>query len=143
VISSIGLSLLFSANAAFFSHLGVVLSIIMSMLLAMLAILSGYDFSRFEDDQQRNGAEITVKQTINAILFCSIIGIALLLIGFIVIATSGKSVDWIPFNINACKIIVSAFSYYLFIVVLLNLLLIIKNMSKIIEAKMIIERKQK
>ena len=106
-------------------------------------MLSGYDFSKFEDDEQRNTAETTVKQTINAILFCCIIGIVLLLIGFIVIATSGKSVEWIPLDINICKIVVSAFSHYLFIVVLLNLLLIIKNMSKIIEAKMLIERNRK
>lgn len=143
VFLSVGISLLFSANAAFFSHLGVVLSIILSMLLALLAMLSGYDFSKFEDDEQRNTAETTVKQTINAILFCCIIGIVLLLIGFIVIATSGKSVEWILLDINICKIVVSAFSYYLFIVVLLNLLLIIKNMSKIIEAKMLIERNRK
>lgn len=139
----VGISLLFSANTAFFSHLGVVLSIILSMLLALLAILTGYDFSKFEDVEQRNTAEITVKQTINAILFCCIIGIMLLLIGFIVIAASGKSFDWIPFNINICKILISAFTYYLFIVVLLNLLLVIKNISKIIEAKMLIERNRK
>ncbi len=139
----VGISLLFSANVAFFSHLGVVLSIILSVLLALLAILTGYDFSKFEDDEQRNTAEITVKQTINAILFCCIIGIVLLLIGFIVIATSGKSFEWIPFDINICKIVASAFTYYLFIIELLNLLLIIKNMSKIIEAKMLIERNGK
>lgn len=139
----VGISLLFSANTAFFSHLGVVLSIILSMLLALLAILTGYDFSKFEDVEQRNTAEITVKQTINAILFSCIIGIVLLLIGFIVIAASGKSFDWIPFNINICKILISAFTYYLFIVVLLNLLLVIKNISKIIEAKMLIERNKK
>lgn len=139
----VGISLLFSANTAFFSHLGVVLSIILSMLLALLAILTSYDFSKFEDVEQRNTAEITVKQTINAILFCCIIGIMLLLIGFIVIAASGKSFDWIPFNINICKILISAFTYYLFIVVLLNLLLVIKNISKIIEAKMLIERNRK
>lgn len=139
----VGISLLFSANTAFFSHLGVVLSIILSMLLALLAILTGYDFSIFKDNEQRNTAETTVKQTINAILFCCIIGIVLLLIGFIVIATSGKDFEWIPFDINVCKIVISAFTYYLFIVVLLNLLLIIKNMSKIIEAKMLIERNGK
>lgn len=141
IVLSVGLSLLFSANSAFFSHLGVVLSIILSMLLALLAMLSGYDFSIFEDEEQRTNAETTVKQTINAILFCCIVGIVLLLIGFVVIAASGKNVEWIPLNV--CKIVVSAFSYYQFIIILLNLLLIIKNMSKIIEAKMLIERNKK
>lgn len=141
IVLSVGLSFLFSANTAFFSHLGVVLSIILSMLLALLAMLSGYDFSIFEDEEQRTNAETTVKQTINAILFCCIVGIVLLLIGFVVIAASGKNVEWIPLNV--CKIVVSTFSYYLFIIILLNLLLIIKNMSKIIEAKMLIERNKK
>lgn len=140
---SMGLSLLFSANVAFFSHLGVVLSIILSMLLALLSILSGYDFSKFENEEQKSNAKTAIKQTINAILFCCMIGILLLLLGFIVIATSGTNNEWIPFNINVCKIVVSAFSYYLFIVVLLNLLLIIKNMSRIIEANMSIERNGK
>jgi len=140
---SVGLSLLFSANVAFFTHLGVVLSIILSMLLALLTMLSGYDFSKFEDEEQRSNAEKTVKQTINAILFSCIIGIVLLLIGFIVIAANGKSVEWIPLNIEICKNVVSAFSYYLFILELLNLLLIIKSMSKIIEAKLEIEGNRK
>lgn len=137
---SIGLSLLFTANTAFFSHLGVVLSIILSMLFALLAILTGYDFSIFKNKEQRNKVEKAVRQTINAILFCCIIGILLLLVGFIVIAANGKSMEWITININVCKIVVSAISYYLFIVILLNILLVIKNMSKIIEAKMIVER---
>lgn len=140
---SVGLSLLFPANADFFSHLGVVLSIILSMMFALIAILCDYDFSKFKDDNQRSNAETSVKQTINAILFCCIIGIALLLEGFIVISMSGKAIDWIPFNLSVCKTIVSAFSYYLLVVVLLNLLLIIKNVTRIIEASMMIERNNK
>ena len=143
LLLSIGLSLLFTVNYDFFSHLGVVLSIILSMMLAILAILCDYDFSKFEDEDQRSKAELSVKQTINAILFCCIIGIALLMEGFIIIAMSGKTFNWLPFNFSICKIIVSVFSYYMLIVVLLNLLLIIKNISKIIEAKMEIERNNK
>lgn len=140
---SVGLSLLFTVNSDFFSHLGVVLSIILSMMLALLAILCDYDFSKFKDDTQRHNAETSVKQTINAILFCCIIGIALLLEGFVVIAMSGKVLNWFTFDLTICKIIVSAASYYLLIIVLLNLLLIIKNISKIIEARMMIERDAK
>lgn len=143
LLLSIGLSLLFTVNSNFFSHLGVVLSIILSMMLALLAILCDYDFSKFKDDTQRRNAETSVKQTINAILFCCIVGIALLLEGFIVIAMSGKTFNWIPFDFSICKTIISVFSYYLLIVVLMNLLLIIKNISKIIEARMMIERNNK
>lgn len=143
LLLSVGLTLLFTVNSSFFSHLGVVLSIILSMMLALLAILCDYDFSKFMDDNQRNNAETSVKQTINAIMFCCIIGIILLLEGFIVIAMSGKTYDWFPFDLTICKIIVSACSYYLLIIVFLNLLLIIKNISKIIEARMMIERDKK
>lgn len=140
IFLSVGLSFLFSVGVDYFSHLGVVISIILSMLLAILAILCGFDFGKIKNEDQKNNAETTVRQTINAILFCCIIGIALLLLGFIVIAASGTNLEWIPINIDLFKNIVSVISNYLFIVMLLNLLLIVKNMCKIIEAKMIIER---
>ena len=143
LVLGVGLSLLFPTNAAFFSHLGVVLSIILSMLLALLAILSSVDFSKIKEKDVGEKAQTAVKQTINAIIFCCVIGIALLLLGFVVIAVSGNPIDWLPFDISLCKTIGSVFTYYLFIVVLLNLLLIIKNMYKIIELNMSIMGKNK
>ena len=53
LLLSIGLSLLVTVNTAFFSHLGVVLSIILSMLLALMSILTNYDYSIIENQKQK------------------------------------------------------------------------------------------
>lgn len=142
IFFSVGLSLLFTVNQEFFSYLGVVLSVILAMLFALLAILSGLDFSKFTNKDYREKAELAVKQTINAVLFCCIIGIILLLIGFTAIVAKTPPIELPACVLVACKTLISIFSYYLFVVELLNLLLIIKNMSRIIEANMTVKEKK-
>lgn len=131
---SVGLTLLFDVNTNFFTHLGVVLSIILSILMAVLAMLCDFDYSKFKDENQKSKCKISVKQTINAILFCCIIGISLLLLGFVVIAASENNINWITIDMTVCKKVLSVVTYYLLIVVLLNLLLVMKNISNIINA---------
>ena len=143
IFLSAGLSLLFTANAEFFSYLGTVLSIIIAILFSVLAILTSVDFPKFKNEEHRKRAELSVKQTINAILFCCIIGIFLLLIGFTAIVADTQTIEWDPCLVYACKTLISVISYYLFIVELLNLLLVIKNMSKIIEANMLAKGNEK
>ncbi len=143
LLLSVGLSLIVTVNINFFSHMGVVLSVVLSMLLALMSILTNYDYSMFENESQHKRAKMAVKQTINAILFCCFIGIIMLLLGFAVLAVDGKDLSWIPFDVNLCKILFSTFTYYCLCVILLTLLLIIKNISKIIEVNMTIERKKK
>ena len=143
LLLSIGLSLLVTVNTAFFSHLGVVLSIILSMLLALMSILTNYDYSIIENQKQKEKLKVVVKQTTNAIIFSCIIGILMLLIGFVVIAVSDKNISWIPIDLNLCKILLSVFTYYGLCVILLTLLLIIKNLTKIIAFNLAIERKEK
>lgn len=143
LLFSIGLSLIVTVNISFFSHMGVVLSIVLSMLMALMSILTNYDYSVFENENQHAKAKLAVTQTINAILFCCFIGITMLLLGFAVIAVGDKDISWIPFDLKLCKILFSVFTYYFLCVILLTLLLIIKNISKIIEVNMTIERKKK
>ena len=143
LLLSVGLSLVVTVNVAFFSHMGVVLSVILSMLLALMSILTNYDYSIIENKDQHERAKLAVTQTINAILFCCFIGMTILLLGFVVISVDGKSLAWIPFDLKICKIIFSVFTYYCLCVILFTLLLIIKNISKIIEVNMTIERKKK
>lgn len=143
LILSIGLSLIVTVNVNFFAHMGVVLSIILSMLLALMSILTNYDYSIIENEKQHEKAKLAVKQTINAILFCCFLGMTMLILGFAVIAVDGKDLSWIPFDVKLCKIMFSIFTYYCLCVILLTLLLIIKNISKIIEVNMTIGRKKK
>lgn len=143
IFFSVGLSLLFTVNQDFFSYLGVVLSVILAMLFALLAILSGLDFSQFKNKECREKAELAVNQTTNAVLFCCILGIILLLIGFTAIVAKEPPIELHPCVLYTCKTLISVISYYLFVVELLNLLLIIKNMSKIIQASMLAKENNK
>lgn len=142
-ILAVGLSLLFTVNASFFSHLGIVVSIILTILITLMSMLTNFDISKIEDTDQKNKAKEAIKQTINAIFFDCIIGIFLLLLGFVSIAADGTNLEWIQFDTHICKIILSIITYYFLSVLLLTLLLIIKHISKIIWINLTIERKNK
>ena len=137
---AVGLSLLYTAGAQFYTEISVILGIFLSMLLASLSILSNYDFSTVKDASQREKGKKVVRQTINAIMFDSLLCVFLLLYGLTIIVLSSGDFSWIPISMNIIKAIVSAIAYYLFSVILLNLLLIIKQMSKIIEFNIVVKR---
>ncbi len=130
---AIGLAMLYEADTDFFSELSVILSIITSILFAILSILSGHDYSSVEDKRQKEKAEKVMRETLNAIIFSSVLCVFLLLYGLTIAVASGASFEWLPFDISVVKRIVSALAYYIFTVILLNLFLIIKHMSKLIE----------
>ena len=130
---AVGLSLLYTAGVQFYTEISVILGIFLSMLLASLSILSNYDFSTVKDASQREKGKKVVRQTINAIMFDSLLCVFLLLYGLTIIVLSSGDFSWIPISMNIIKAIVSAIADYLFSVILLNLLLIVKQMSKIIE----------
>ena len=119
---AVGLSLLYTAGAQFYSEISVILGIFLSMLLASLSILSNYDFSTVTDANQREKGKKVVRETINAIMFDAILCVFLLLYGLIIIVLSGGDYSWIPISMNIIKTAVSAVAYYLFVVILLNLL---------------------
>ena len=137
---AVGLSLLYTAGAQFYTEISVILGIFLSMLLASLSILSNYDFSTVKDASQREKGKKVVRQTINAIMFDSLLCVFLLLYGLTIIVLSSGDFSWIPISMNIIKAIVSAIAYYLFSVILLNLLLIVKQISKIIEFNIVVKR---
>jgi len=140
LIFAIGLSLVYQAGAAFYSELSVVLGILLSMLLAMLSILGGYDFSTVQDKGQRERGMKGIEETTNAILFDSVLIIGLLLYGLTIIVVSGASLPQVFYKLKA---IVSGFAYYIFVVILLNLLLVIKHMSNLIKYNLTVTRGRK
>ncbi len=130
LLFAIGLSLLYKAGSAFFSELSIILGIILTMLLAMMSILCAYDFTSALDDGQFKRAKETVGNTINAIFFDCLLCIGLLLYDLTIIVLGGAS---LPTFLYSLKGIASGIAYYVFIVILLNLMLVIKQMSKLIE----------
>lgn len=60
---AIGLALIYQAGQSFYSELSVVIGIILSILMAILSIISGYDFSNVKDEGQRKRANDVLTET--------------------------------------------------------------------------------
>lgn len=137
LLFAVGLSMIYQAGAAFYSELSIVLGILLSMLLAMMSILSGYDFSTIQDEKQRKKGIEGVKQAVNAILFDSMLIIGLLLYGLTIIVVSGSTLPSVLYSI---KPVASGLAYYIFFVILLNLVLIIKHLSNLVAFNFSVKR---
>jgi hypothetical protein len=140
LILAIGLSMLYTAAEDFFTELSVILGIVLSVLLTILSILSGYDFSTVKNEEQRKKGKAVVTDTINAITFNSLLCIFLLLYNLVLIVLAGGDYSWVPFDVGILKIITSFIAYYLFSVICLTLLLVVKQMSKIIQFNLTVKR---
>lgn len=137
---SVGLALIYEAGASFYTELSVVLGIILSMLFAILSILSSQDYSAVNDKTQKSKAKKVLKETTNAIVFDSVLSLFLMLYGLVIIVLSGINTIEIPFNPTIVKAVASGIAYYVFTIILLNLLFIVKQMSKIIEFNIEVKR---
>jgi hypothetical protein len=98
-----------------------------------LSILSNYDFSTVADEVQKKKGRKVVEDTINAITFSTLLCIFLLLYNLVLIILRTCDLSWVTWDLSFLKAAVSAVAYYLFAVICLNLLLIVKQMSKIIQ----------
>lgn len=143
LLLSVGLAILYEANNQFFSELNVILSILVSILFAILSILCGYDYSSVADERQKKNATDVLRDTVNAIVFTATLSVFLLLYGLVFSVVNMDSFNnWI-LDATMTKQIVSGMAYYIFTVILLNLLLIIKHMSKLIEFNLYAPKKEK
>ncbi len=133
LIFAVGLSLIYEAGEAFYTELSVIIGILLSMLFAILSILSTHDFESVHDNEQRKKVKNVVLQTSNAIVFNSILCLFIMIYGLFNIVLDGVTFGELPLNTAIIKIILSCIAYYVFIVILLTLLLIVKQMSRIIE----------
>ena len=135
IFLSVGLALIYQADVAFYTEISVVIGILLSMLFAILSILTGYDFSNVKNKKQKEKVQKVVAETINAIVFDSVLCIFIMIYGLVVIVISGVDYSWLSIDLTIIKMVVSGIAYYLFTVIMLTLLLIVKHMSKIIEFK--------
>ena len=135
LLFAIGLALIYEADESFYSEISVVIGILLSMLLAILSILTGFDFSTVENKTQKEKVQKVVSETINAIVFDTVLCIFMMVYVLSIIVISGVDCSWIPIDMTIVKACVSGLAYYVFTVILLTLLLIVKHMSKIIEFK--------
>ena len=143
LLLSVGLALIYDAQDNFYDNLSVIISIILSMLFAVLAILSNYDYSEKKDDDSETAEENhnrtttnekvlkIVNETTDSIMFETMICVFLLIYGMIVVIVRGV----MPLNVIVNKIL-TGISCFLFTVLLLDLLIVVKRMTKIIKYKM-------
>lgn len=128
MLFAVGLAMIYEAGETFYTNLSVIVSVLLSMLLAILSILTGKDYSSIKDDDQRENIKNVTQETITAIVFDSLLCIFLLLYGLVMIV-----IDGVQFDAEIVKRVFAGIAYYNFAVTLLNLLLIVKRMSRIIE----------
>lgn len=129
---AIGLALIYQAGDAFYSELSVIIGILLSILMAILSVISGYDFSNIKNEGQKKKANDVLTETINAIVFNSLLCVFIMLYALSMIVIEGADFSWITIDIIILKSIASGIAYYIFSVILLTLLLIIKHMSNIV-----------
>lgn len=124
LIMAIGISCIYIADVTMYQNIIVAVSIFVSMLLAMLSILTSKDYSRHSLDQQAK-IKVVLKETNNAIVFCTFISILIIIVSLILIALS-------TLESKLVLRIMAILVYYLLQVLLINILLIVKRMSKLI-----------
>ena len=107
------------------------------MLFAVLAILTNYNYSVESNDENQKRSTIpdkvhkVVDETKNSIIFGTVLCVFLLIYGMIVVIIR----DVMPVNVIVNKTL-TGISCFLFTVLLLDLLIVVKRMTKIIKYKM-------
>lgn len=124
LIMAIGISCIYIADVTMYQNIIVAVSIFVSMLLAMLSILTSKDYSKYNLEQQTK-IKMVLKETNNAIVFCTFISILIIMTSLIMIALSTLESQIL---LRTMAMLV----YYLLQVLLMNILLIVKRMSKLI-----------
>lgn len=119
----VGIALIYKPDVFFVEQLNVVISILMAALLSIISIILSKEYKDLDD-----GSLIRVKKVIgetnNAVVFSVSVGILLMVINMLYLAICTKK----NLSVFFCAMI-----FYLFIVLLLNILLITKRLSKLIE----------
>lgn len=85
LLFSIGLAMLYEAGEPFYSNLSVIISILISMLLAVLSILTGKEYSSVNNKEQRVKIHRVIDETITAIIFDTVLCVFMLLYGLVMI----------------------------------------------------------
>ncbi len=130
LLLSVGIAILYNANEIFYNNLCIILSIILSMLFSILAIITSFNYSKEDSNEYGSRIIAVVNETCNSIIYTSLICIILLIYSVVMLVFVDMEI-----NIDWLMKILGGIAYYLFTVLLLNLLLIIKRIGKIIAAK--------
>ena len=131
LLLSIGLAIIYDSTAIFYDSISVIISVILSMLLAVLAIITSFDYSNYTNENTRSNILNVVKETTNAIMFETIICVLLLLYGMVVVVVQ----DVVTINAIVNRVLTGV-TVFLFSVLILDLLIVVKRISRIIDVKL-------
>ena len=141
-VFSLGLVFLYIPTENLLTELSVVLGIVLSVLLTVLSIISSFDFSDIIDQTQKKKGREVVEDTINSITFNTVLCVFLLMYNMILIVAAEGDFSWIPFELSLIKGGAAIIVYYLFSVICLTFLLIVKQMTKIIQFNLAVKRRE-
>lgn len=130
LILAIGIALIYSAEKLFYDNLSIILSIILSMLFSVLSIITSFNYGEGFSCSTRKRVMTVVKETSAAIIFSVLLCVVLLLYSMVMLIVTEINFE----SVIVLKIL-SGIAYYVSAVLLLNLLLVIKRIGKIIDAK--------
>ena len=127
---ALGIGILNVADKDMYQNIIVAVSIFVSMLFAMMSILTTRDLSVIEDVKQRERAKSVLRETNNSILFSVCLAVFEIILCLVSIATEKLQIDVRGLSIEVGRILWIVV-VYLFEVVLLNMMIIVKRLSKI------------
>lgn len=82
---SVGIACFYIADVAFYENLNVIVSILISMLLAIYSILAGKDIEKYDKDRMTK-IKAVIKETNNAITFSVVISVFLMILSLVIVA---------------------------------------------------------
>ena len=135
LLLAIGVTIVYDAIDGLFDNFLIILSIVISMLFSVLAIITNFNYkndNNDEADKKQFDSRIAqvVRESCNSILYSCLLCVFLILYCTVLIVLNDTS-----FYTGILGKVLNGIAYYFFVVLILNLLLVVKRISKIINAK--------
>jgi len=124
---SAGLAILFVPDEAFISSMITVVCMLLSILLAALAIIASSKVTKAVNEDQRNNICEVIKETIFSISYAAYLSVILLIYLLVLFAVQVNSLS------PVLAAVLTGVGYYVFALIVLTLLIIIKRIWKIKE----------
>lgn len=121
LIMAIGVSTFYVPGNEYYAQQNVILSIFISLLITILSIIVSKNYG----DEKREKVKVVLEETSNAIVFSVCLCVFLMVLSLIMIAIN--NID------KTLSFAVGVLSYYMLMIILLNMLLIIKRLERLIK----------
>lgn len=137
LLFSIGITFLSKDYSYLNSEISVIVGLILSMLFSGLSILTAYDFSKLANEKIKNKFSKSMLDTVNAINFITLFSMVLLVLLVLIKIKFCYQIIVNHFCISVyyIKMVLSIVVLYMFLIILINIFYIVKNLYLIIVSK--------